>query len=34
MRSLDANIFLHFFAGDDETKTEACLELFQRVRRG
>jgi predicted nucleic acid-binding protein len=31
---VDANIFLRLLARDDPSKTQACLELFQRARRG
>ena len=31
---VDANIFLRLLARDDPAKTQACLALFQRARRG
>lgn len=31
---VDANIFLRLLARDDPAKTQACLDLFQRARRG
>ncbi|MBI4235819.1 MAG: type II toxin-antitoxin system VapC family toxin [Chloroflexi bacterium] len=34
MRFLDANVFLRYLTRDDETRAQACYELFQRVKRG
>ena len=34
MKFLDTNIFVRYLAADDEAKTEACFELFQRLGRG
>ncbi len=34
MKFVDTNIFIRFFAADDEKKSEACFRLFQRVQKG
>lgn len=34
MRFLDTNVILRYLTRDDETKAEACYQLFQRVRDG
>lgn len=34
MRFLDANVILRYLTRDDETKAQACYQLFQRVKRG
>lgn len=34
MRYLDTNIFLRFLTRDDESKAQACHELFRRLRDG
>lgn len=34
MRFLDTNVFLRYLVPGDETKSRACLDLFQRVRLG
>lgn len=34
MRFLDTNIFIRYFAGNDDAKTGACFALFQRVKEG
>ena len=34
MRFLDTNVILRYLTGDDETKAQACYELFQRAKQG
>ena len=34
MRFLDTNVILRYLTRDDETKAEACYQLFQRVKNG
>ena len=34
MRFLDTNVILRYLTWDDETKAQACYELFQRVKQG
>ena len=34
MRFLDTNVILRYLTRDDESKAEACYQLFQRVNRG
>ena len=34
MRFLDTNVILRYLTRDDETKAQACYELFQRVKQG
>lgn len=34
MRFLDTNVILRYLTRDDETKAEACYQLFQRVKSG
>ena len=34
MRFLDTNIIIRFLTRDDESKAEACFQLFQRIKRG
>lgn len=34
MNFLDTNIILRYLTRDDETKAEACYELFDQVRQG
>ena len=34
MRFIDTNIFIRLLAADDETKSDACFRLFQKVQSG
>ena len=34
MKFLDTNVILRYLTRDDETKAQACYELFQRVKKG
>ena len=34
MNFLDTNVILRYLTKDDESKAEACYELFEQVRRG
>ena len=34
MEFLDTNVILRYLTKDDETKAEACYELFEQVRQG